>query len=115
MKILSINNLMPAEIKYEIDGKTYDVVGYIDYRKCELAYLADGLKGITEDVPSGFPSHVSEYLREFLARQNFKLDKPLPPEIREKMQQGASYKAEDYIPHDLTVELVKAKDGKIKN
>ena len=115
MKIHSVNNLMPAEIKYEIDGRIYNVVGYIDYNKCELVYLVDNLKGITEDVPTHFPSSVSEYLKNFAQDQNFLLDRQTPVEIHEKMQKGSSYKVEDYIPSDLTVELVKAKDGKSKH
>lgn len=113
-EIHSINNLMPAEIKFEEDGQIRNVIGYINYKTQELFCVTTPTFTPLTEYP-GLAEHVSEYLRNFIQDQNLKLDRQTPVEIHEKMQKGSSYKVEDYIPSDLTVELVKAKDGKSKH
>jgi hypothetical protein len=111
-KIHSVNNLMPAEIKYEDNGQLKTLIGYINYKTQEL-FCVLSQEIVSPD--SDLANDVSEYLKDFMQSQAIRLDRPIPPEIGEKMQKAASYKVEDYIPSNLTLELVKAKDGKGKH
>lgn len=109
IKIVEVVNLIPIQIKFEIDGVLEKIMGYIDYDSYSIVIDDPRFQPVIQDLKQ----LVIDYLVGTQSEKDAALVGEVPVEIYQQLNKGASCKVDDYLNPQLNVQL-KEENGKHK-